>query len=64
MRLKISQFEVRQKDTDNWQRATEVTVLRILQKNFVQVSPMLTKMLQGKEIATPDGILRIQKPNK
>jgi hypothetical protein len=64
MRFKISQFEVRQKDTDNWQQVTEVTVLRILQKNFTQVTPSLAKMLQGKEITTPDGIFRIQKPNK
>jgi hypothetical protein len=64
MRFKISKFEVRQKDTDNWQQVTEVTLLRILQKNFVQVSPSLAKLLQGKEIATPEGILRIQKSNK
>jgi hypothetical protein len=64
MRFKISKFEVRQKDTDNWKQVTEVTVLSILQKNFTQVSPSLAKMLQGKEIATSEGILRIQKPNK
>ncbi len=61
MRYKISQFEVRRKDTDNWQQVTEVTVLRILQKNFTQVTPSLAKMLQGKEISTPDGIFRVQK---
>ncbi len=64
MRFKISKFEVRRKDTDNWQQVTEVTVLRILQKNFVRVTPSLAKMLQGKEITTPDGILRIQKTNR
>ena len=64
MRFKISKFEVRSKDTDNWQQVTEVTVLRILQKNFSQVSPSLAKLLQGKEISTPDGIVRIQKLNK
>ena len=62
MRYKISQFEVRRKDTDNWQQVTEVTVLRILQKTFSQVTPSLAKMLQGKGISTPDGIFRIQKP--
>jgi hypothetical protein len=64
MQLKISQFEVRQTDTDNWQQVTEVTVLRILQKTFTQVTPSLAEMLQGKEISTPDGIFRIQKSNK
>ncbi len=61
MRYKISQFEVKRKDTDNWQQVTEVTVLKILQKNFTQVTPSLAKMLQGKEISTPDGIFRVQK---
>ena len=64
MQLKISKFEVRQKDTDNWQQVTEVKVLRILQENFVRVTPSLAKMLQGKEITTPDGILRIQKSDR
>ena len=64
MRYMISQFEVKRKDSDKWQQVTEFTVLRILQKNFAQVSPSLAKMLQGKEITTPDGIFRIQKFNK
>jgi hypothetical protein len=64
MRYKISQFEVKRKETDNWQQVTEITVLKILQKNFTQVTPSLAKMLQGKEISTPDGIFRVQIPKR
>ncbi len=61
MQFKISQYEVKPKDSDNWQHITEVAVLKILQKRFGHVTPILVEMLQGKEINTPIGIVRIQK---
>jgi hypothetical protein len=61
MESKMSKFEVKNFDVDNWQWVSEAAALGILQKNFERVTPKITEMLNGKEIKTPDGILRIKK---
>lgn len=60
MEAKMSKFEIKNFENDNWQRVSEVSALGILQKNFEQVTPKITEMLYGKEIETPDGVLRIK----
>jgi hypothetical protein len=61
MESKMSEFEIKNFDTDNWQWVSEVAALGILQNNFEQVTPKVTEILDGKEIKTPDGILRVKK---
>jgi hypothetical protein len=61
MESKMSKFEVKDFDMDNWQWVSEVAALGILQKNFEQITPKITEMMNGKEIKTPDCILRIKK---
>jgi len=63
MNYKLSQFEVKHIDTKNWRYISEVAALEILQNNYYRITPILSKMLKGKEITTPDGIfsIRIQK---
>jgi len=61
MQFKISKYEIKPKDSDNWQQITEVAVLKILQQRYGHVTPILVEMLQGKEITTPIGVVRIQK---
>jgi len=56
----MPKFEIKNFETDNWQGVSEVSALSILQKNYEQVTPKITEMLYGKEIETPDGILRIK----
>jgi hypothetical protein len=61
MKLKMAKYEVKHLDNDNWRWVSEVTVLELLQKNFACITPIITEMLNGKEITTPDGIFRIKK---
>ena len=61
MESKMSKFEVKKFDTDNWQWVSEVAALGMLQNNYEQITPKITEMLDGKEIKTPDGVLRIKK---
>jgi hypothetical protein len=61
MESKMSKFEIKNFDLDNWQCVSESTALGILQKNFEKITPQITEMLEGKEIKTPDGILRVKK---
>jgi hypothetical protein len=45
MESKMSKFEVKNFDTDNWQWVSEIAVLGILQKTFEQITPKITEML-------------------
>ena len=46
---------------DNWKMVSDVTALRMLQDNYGKITPIISEMLQGKEIKTAQGILRIKK---
>jgi hypothetical protein len=63
MNYQFSQFEVKQLDTKIWRYVTEVTALQVLQRNFSRITPIISQMLEGKEITTPDGkvCIRIKK---
>ena len=66
MNYKLSQFEVKHLDAKNWRYISEVAALEILQNNYYRITPILSQILRGKEITTPDGIfsIRIQKSIK
>jgi len=63
MNYKFSQFEVKHSDANNWLYISEVAALEILQNNFKQIAPIISQMLQGKEITTRNGRIRIRRQN-
>jgi len=60
MNYKFTQFEVKHLGTTNWIYVSEVAALEILQNNFKEIAPIISQMLQGKEIPTRDGRIRIR----
>jgi hypothetical protein len=60
MQFKISCFEVKQIGNEEWQQVAEKIVLEKLVESFDPVTPILTRMLQGAEIATSQEIYRIR----
>ena len=58
---KLSQYEFKYYNSENWQNVSETLVLKKLADVFDPLTPSLTKMLQGKEITTPEGSYRIKK---
>ncbi len=60
MRFKKPQFEVKHFDRGDWEEISEIAVLEKLVDRFDRITPVLTEMLQGKEIITPDGIFRMK----
>ena len=56
----MSQFQVKYFDKDDWSEISEIDVLKILIDEFGQVTPSVTKMLEGREIIMTDGILRLK----
>ena len=60
MNFKLTQFEVKHLDAKNWRYISEVAALELLHDKYHRITPILSQMLQGKEITTPDGIFRIR----
>jgi hypothetical protein len=60
MQFKLSQYEFKDSNSDDWQSVSETLVLEKLVDVFDPLAPLLSEMLQGKEIATPEGIFRMK----
>ena len=60
MQFKISQFEFKDSNSNDWQEISEIIVLEKLAELYDRLTPLLSEMLQGKEIITAKGIFRIK----
>jgi hypothetical protein len=57
--FEMPHYEVRYHDKAEWQDISEIEVLESLQDVFVQVTPSIQDMIQGKQVLTPDATYRI-----
>ena len=60
MHFKLSQYEFKDSNRDDWQKVSESFVLEKLVDIFDPLTPLLAEMIQGKEIITPEGIFRMK----
>jgi len=60
MQFKISQYEFKDFNSDDWQKVSETFVLEKLVDIFDPLTPLLAEMVQGKEIITPEGFFRLK----
>ena len=60
MEIKLTQFEVKYFDREDWEEISEVTALVRLQDSFDQIAPLIIEMLNGKEIVTPQAVYRMK----
>ena len=56
----MSQFQVKYLDEDDWQEVSETFVLEKLVGVFDRITPLLSEMIRGKEIITPEGFFRMK----
>lgn len=60
MRSQLSQFELKRFGMKDWEEVSEITALAKLVDRYGRVTAVLTDMIQGKEIITPDGVFRMK----
>ena len=60
MRSQISQFEFKRFGRKDWEEVSEITVFEKLVDKYGRVIPVMTDMMQGKEIVTPEGVYRMK----
>ena len=57
--FEMPHYEVRYHDKAEWEDISEIEVLESLQDVFVQVTPSIQDMIQGKRVLTPDATYRL-----
>ena len=60
MHFMLSQYEFKDSNSDDWQKVSETIALGKLADVFGRLTPLLSEMLQGEEITTPEGIFRMR----
>ena len=60
MQFKISHYEFKDFNSNDWQEISEIIVLGKLAELYDPLTPLLSEMLQGKEIITAEGIFRMK----
>jgi hypothetical protein len=60
MRSQISQFEFKRLGRKDWEEVSEINALEKLVDRYGRITPVLTDMIKGKEVITPDGVFRIK----
>ena len=60
MHFKLSQYEFKDSNSDDWQKVSETFVLEKLVDVFDPLTPLLSEMVQGKEVITSEGVFRMK----
>ena len=60
MKFEISQYEFKDSNDEDWQQVSETFVLEKLVDVFDPLTPLLSEMLEGKEVITSEGVFRIK----
>ena len=56
----MPKYEVRNVDGDRWEDVSEKNFMETLVNIFDHVTPIMTDILDGKEVITPYGIYRLK----
>lgn len=64
MIFKMPFYEVKYRDKSHWEEISESTVLRKLQETYTRVTPVIQKMIEGKQIKILDAVYRIKGNDK
>lgn len=60
MQIDMPKYEVRDVDGGRWVDISEKNFMETLVNIFDQVTPIMTDILDGKEVITPYGIYRLK----
>jgi hypothetical protein len=59
--IRMPRYEVRHNENEEWIEITELELMDGLYKLYHQVTPSIKKMLEGKELHTPNAVYRIKR---
>ena len=56
----LTQYEVKYLGENQWKEISEKTCMELLVDNFDPITPIITDILNGKEIRTPHAVYRLK----
>ena len=56
----LPNYEVKYNHKKTWEKISETKVLGKIQETYGQVTPAIQEMMDGKQIPTPNAVLRIR----
>lgn len=60
LKLAMPLYEVKYYEADEWKEISELDLMDTLYKTYKKVTPVIKKMMIGKEVETPYGIYRLK----
>ena len=60
MQIEMPRYEVRNVDGGSWEDISEKIFMETLVDVFDEVAPVMSDILHGKEVVTPNGIYRLK----
>jgi len=60
LKLAMPLYEVKYHEADKWKEISELDLMDSLYKTYKKVTPVIKKMMIGKEVETPYGIYRLK----
>ena len=58
--ITMPRYEFKFPDKEDWQEISEVELMDGLYKIYDRVTPAIKKMINGKELRTPDAVYRLK----
>ena len=56
----MPRYEIKFLDKEDWQEISDVELMEGLYKIYERVTPAIKKMINGKELQTPDAVYRLK----
>ena len=59
--ITMPRYEVRHNENEEWIEITELELINGLYKIYRKVTPSIRKMMEGKELQTPNAVYRLKR---
>ena len=61
MKFAVPQYEVRYPGKEIWEDISEFHLMQRLSETYDQVCPVIQKMLEGKQVLSPEAVYRLKR---
>ena len=59
--MTMPRYEVRHNENEEWIEITELELIDVLYKLYRQLTPAIEKIIEGKELHTPNAVYRLKR---
>jgi len=60
MKFTVPRYEIKYYGTETWEDISELDLMQRLHDNYDRVTPVILRMLKGKQVQTPEAVYRLK----